>query len=656
MAESNVSKKEKNTAMKLAVWRKRLADSDAAFSRETGKMDERERMYTGDSTLRPLVPGDHKRDGQPKKTSHVRNIVFENIESQISSDIPQPKVTPRRKKDEKLAGIIENFLRNELNRLPFEIMNDMAERTVPIQGGAGFMVEWDNTKRTHTTVGEIGVSVIHPKQLAPQPGVYTGIQDMDWFIIKIPTTKEAVKRRYGVDIHNESEAEPNVRGHDGECSTDDSVTQYMGFERTGSGGINRYSWVNDVVIEDLENYQARRVNDETQEHELIHTKKGAVKVPQYKPDIYPVVLQRSVTVYGQLLGSSDVDMIRDQQNTINRMEQKVIDRLVKAGTRITLPDRADIRLDPEDGEKIYIGNRADRDLIGVYDFTGNLQYELSYLNGVYEEARQILGITDSFQGRRDTTAVSGKAKEFAAAQSAGRLDSKRTMKDAAYAAIFEMMFKFALAYSDEPRQVVFKNYKGENEYLSFNRYDFLEQDDNGEWYWNDQFLFTCDSTASLASNREAMWNETRLNLNTGAFGNPTQMETLMLFWSKMEELHYPGASTTKAFLEERMKAEKEAEKKASAAMPVNAKEIPLVANDNTGKERNDDSMQNSIPIDVIQQIEQRAMQDAMRDCGMNDNNSGDAVRVPANAISPELMRQIEQQAWNDVMRDCGVMP
>ena len=64
----------------------------------------------------------------------------------------------------------------------------MQERTVPIQGGAIFWMEWDNSKRTHTTVGENTVTPVHPKQLAPQPAVYTGIEDMDWVILKIPTT------------------------------------------------------------------------------------------------------------------------------------------------------------------------------------------------------------------------------------------------------------------------------------------------------------------------------------------------------------------------------------------------------------------------------------------------------------------------------------
>lgn len=717
---------------KLTLWQRRLAQSDQAYSAEVDRMNDRERIYNGDNSLTPLVAGDLKRSGQPKKTSHVRNIVFENIESQVSSSIPQPKVTPRRKKDERLAEVIEHFLRNELDRLPFEVMNDMAERTVPIQGGVGFLIEWDNTRRTHTTVGEVDVGVIHPKQFAPQPGIYTGIGDMDWFIIKAPTTKEAVKRRYGVDVWMESESEPDVRGTGAEDASEDALTQYIGFERNANGGINRYSWVNDVELEDLENYQARRqpvcrkcgrvrplpgqiINNavtggagnllpdptrgsmgglipkgfsereiagrmlseeiagravlggggpedgimtgveveagkapeperydggpcpwcgckefESREQEFeqvmlpMETATGLkipgaqpgldemgrpvmkpTLIPFYKPDIFPIVLQRSVSVYGQLLGNSDVDVIRDQQNTVNRMEQKIIDRLVKAGTRITLPDRADLRTDPEDGERWYIGNAADKAMIGLYEFKGDLQYELLYLANVYEEARQILGITDSFQGRQDSTATSGKAKEFAAAQSAGRLESKRVMKDAAYAEIFELMFKFWLAYSDEPRPVSYKDFRGETRYEEFNRYDFLEQDEDGQWYWNDQFLFSCDTSAPLASNREAMWQETRMNLQSGAFGDPASTETLILFWSKMEELHYPGAGTTKAFLEDRLEREHAQAQQAQQLQAMQMQQHAAAA-------------QGGAPEELARAVEQRAMQDAAAAAGAGD--------------------------------------
>lgn len=48
-----------------------------------------------------------------------------------------------------------------------------------------------------------------------------------------------------------------------------------------------------------------------------------------------------------------------------------------------------------------------------------------------------------------------------------------------------------------------------------------------------------------------------MNLQTGAFGDPNSTETLVLFWTKMEMLHYPGAGQTKKYLEEKLQREQE---------------------------------------------------------------------------------------------------
>lgn len=632
----------KQDKSKLRLWQERLKVNETAYAAETARMDQREALYTGTKTLRPMVPGDAK-----TTAAHVRNICAELIEAQADSSIPQPKVTARRRRDEGKAKLIEDMLRNELDRMPFEQLNDIMGRTVPIQGGAAFLVEWDNTQRTHFTVGELAVSALHPKQIIPQDGVYTGVEDMDYILLKIPQTKEYIQRRYGVDLRDEREQEPEIKSAGG-AAAEDLVTQYIAYYRNDKGGIGLYSWVNDTQLEDLEDYQARRLRrcvkcgavepllTETEMPEDFFSGRGAdpeteadafaretrprplrggrkncpycggnrweetaedfeeipvavarsdgstvggmirreqlsetetdalglpvveiieepVRVPFYKPDIFPVILQKNVSVYGRFLGDSDIDKIADQQNTTNRLESKIIDKLLKSGSYITLPDSASIRADAEDMKIIRPGTAADTGMIGVYDLQGNISQDLTYLAQVYEEARQVIGITDSFQGRRDTTATSGKAKEFAAAQSAGRLESKRVMKDAAYAALFEAMFKFKLAYTDEPRPVVSNDIHGNTRYDTFNRYDFLEQDAAGEWCWNDQFLFSCDTSAPLASNREAMWQETRMNLQTGAFGDPAQLQTLILFWTKMELLHYPGAGETRAYLEEELR-------------------------------------------------------------------------------------------------------
>ena len=71
-----------------------------------------------------------------------------------------------------------------------------------------------------------------------------------------------------------------------------------------------------------------------------------------------------------------------------------------------------------------------------------------------------------------------------------------------------------------------------------------------------------------------------MNLQTGAFGDPKATETLILFWDKMEQLHYPGAASTKQYLEERLEKEKQmalAAGQAAAPVPAGgAQGVPMV--------------------------------------------------------------------------------
>ena len=165
-------------------------------------MDEREQLYLGQRTMRPVTANDTGRDGQARTARHVRNVIAENIESEINSSIPQPKVTARRREDEDKARIIEDMIRDELNRLPMERINDIQERTVPIQGGALYLLEWDETEQGPCGRGELTVTPIHPKWVIPQDGVETGIEDMDYIFVDIPQTKAYIKRRYHVAVES----------------------------------------------------------------------------------------------------------------------------------------------------------------------------------------------------------------------------------------------------------------------------------------------------------------------------------------------------------------------------------------------------------------------------------------------------------------------
>ena len=605
--------------IKLQMWQSRYEKALNAYRAELARMDKREALYFGTDKISGA-----KGAGSTKDSLHTRNIVCEMIDSQAESTIPQPKVTAMKPEDEGKARLIENMIRNELDRLPFEELNDMQERTTPIQGGALILLEWDNTKHTHTTTGSLRVQDLHPQKVIPQDGVYTGIEDMDYIFIRLPQTKKYILRRYGVDVTSESENEPEIKTSGEGKTAEDMVTQIIAYFRNDEGGIGRYSWVCDSVLEDLEDYQARqervcvncgmqteeetcpqcggkRFKRQSAEYEElfedIHRQDGSIipamtqkpielpmmgegmqdgngqmdgmldeetgggleemalpmpeptKIPYYKPKIYPIFLRKNISKFGSFLGDSDVDRIECQQNTIKKLETNIVEKLMKGGSYITLPQGVRATTTDDNLKILRLESAAQKAMIDVYNLQPDISKDMNMVAQVYEEAREVIGITDSFQGKTDSTATSAVAKEFAAQQSAGRLESKRVMKDAQYAHLFEAMFQFMLADADEPRTVVSRDENGNARYDVFDRYDFLEQDEAGEWYWNDRFLFDTDTSSSLAKNRQSLWQEARMNYQQGCYGDPNELDTKIMFWAQMEGLHYPLAGEAKNFLQ-----------------------------------------------------------------------------------------------------------
>lgn len=82
------------------------------------------------------------------------------------------------------------------------------------------------------------------------------MQQSDWVFIELAQTKAYIKRRYGVDVADEDENSPEIRG-EGKQKSNDMVTQVIVYYRNEDGGIGLFSWVNDIIVEDLADYQAR---------------------------------------------------------------------------------------------------------------------------------------------------------------------------------------------------------------------------------------------------------------------------------------------------------------------------------------------------------------------------------------------------------------
>lgn len=610
---------------KLQLWQERLALAETAIAGERTRMIRREKQYEGDHTI-------YAPDGSvaaDSLASHVRNVSFEVIETQVDSTIPAPKVTAVRQEDEELASIIESMLRDVMDRLPSERLNDEGERLSPVQGGYGLLVDWLDSVSGKDWLGDLKVSLVHPYSIVPQAGV-TQVSDMDFFFLKTPQTKRQIRKFYGVSVADEDESDPDARRLGASAdTTDELVTMVTVYYRNAKGGIGRLRWVNDTVLEDLEDYQLRRVHrctvcgavgdgkkcaycgsrrfeDEVMEDEEltedITLRDGTVipsvsevrdelgqpvamdtllpqmqpggtaaviapqaafrqeptRIPYYKPDVFPLVIRKNVSMPGRFWGSSDLDAIFDQQNSLNKICTKLNTKVLSGGSFTTVPTGARF-INDRDGVRVEVDNPADLEKIRTFNTQVDISTDLTMMAQLYEQARQTIGITDSMQGRKDPTATSAVAKEFSAQQAAGRLESKRVMKRAMYQDLFEAIFKWMLAYCDEPRAIRRTDEHGDVQYVTFDRHDFLYRDEAGDWQYNTDFLFSCDGSAPLAADRQALWKETRMNFQEGALGSTQEVATLLRFWEQMEKLHYPMAGDMVKSLKSQMESQQAAQ-------------------------------------------------------------------------------------------------
>ena len=281
----------------------------------------------------------------------------------------------------------------------------------------------------------------------------------------------------------------------------------------------------------------------------------AEKIPYYKPNVFPLIMRKNISKNKKFLGGSDVDVIIDQQDTIKKLGTKINEKLINGTSFATLPK--ELQVSNEYDMKVVRVAQKDIGLIGTYTLQGDISKDRVALADNYEWARSSLGITDAYQGKYDSSATSGTAKQYSINQAAGRLESKRTMKNNAYAALFKMIFQFWLAYADTPIPMSFQKEDGTFDFAHFNRYDYLKKDDAGEWYWNDEFIFETDTTSTIMTNREAMWNAADVKYQAGAFGPLSELDSLVLYWKFMEKANYPNAGEILADLQQRLQEQKE---------------------------------------------------------------------------------------------------
>src|SRR5574344_1011727 len=282
------------------------------------------------------------------------------------------------------------------------------------------------------------------------------------------------------------------------------------------------------------------ITNETTGESVTLPKETEITVTPYVPNSFPIVIRKNIST-NTLFGISDAKMIETSQKLNNSLLNKISERILKAGSIIALPKtlRNKLKVDNSELKLLYYDTPNEAQGIIVKTLQPQLGNETYLMDSAYATARQTLGITNTFQGREDNSAISSKAKAMQIQQTAGRLESKREMKKASLIALYELMFQFILAYSYEYRGY-YVTIEGREEFKVYdNRLFLVNKDEN--YFYDDEYTFDIDMSASLENDRQTMWEETRMNFSSGAYGDPQSLETLKMFWQTMYKLSYPGA-------------------------------------------------------------------------------------------------------------------
>lgn len=546
----------------LEKWRKAYLGTLNALDKNTGKESQR-------------------------KSKQLRKMVYELVESKVDNTIPMPAMAPRTRDDLGLVDVTEGYLKFEIDRMLSEQENDRSERATYIDGTSWYKVSWDSLDCGHERSGDLRVEVLLADQVVPEPGC----KDYRLMNYCFECSQMSLARIY--DLYN------RVITPSGNAAMVDVVFYYY---KNKNGVIGRFAYVpttaqviswdedwqirklrtcstcgtvvpaadycpncysekfsyknaeKEILEEDLvvvhNPYEEGKTVDPTENVETEVFLKAGSEIPFYKIRQLPFVPRVSISSLETIYGVSEVFILLDMQDSVNKILTKVEEKILKSGSVVTRPEKMKFN-DTDDTFKMMGVRTVDEaQMVQAKQILADVQQDIASAQLFYESARASSGVTESYQGKIDTTATSGKAKEISAMQSAGRLESLRVIKAASFAGVYELMLKYLLAFSDETRKFVKTLPNGQEEEEVWNKYMFLRKDKHGKLYYADDFAFSTDPAATLSNNRVQMWQETLQQFQMGTLGNPADPRTLELYWNVMNGMRYPLARQMLAGIKE----------------------------------------------------------------------------------------------------------
>ena len=240
-------KKENSTeSQRLSFFKELYQNAKNEYGEKCAEFDTYMEQYLGSDII----------DGSHERASTVRNITYEMIESQISSDIPPPKVDAScySEKRSRNSTSVERLLLSIRDRLPFEEMNDVDERYTYIYGSSVWYAEWDNSITLGKEIGAVRLHCLSPKSFIPQPSV-ASVEDMEYCFLEFTSGKGELMRKYSLREDDVPLLDFDSRSDD---VSGDTIRVIVSFYKDENGEVGKFVFSGDLTLLDMPEYYKRK--------------------------------------------------------------------------------------------------------------------------------------------------------------------------------------------------------------------------------------------------------------------------------------------------------------------------------------------------------------------------------------------------------------
>ena len=633
----------------LLDWKNKLDEAMAVHSEFRAKSNNWDRQYhDDDSNAFDTTDYMSRGSSNDEEVEGNVNITMQLIEGSIDIVVPKPAISAIEASDgQENRKMIEGMLTYMSEGSQLQKIVSENERITKKNGMSYLKVVYNPEFNGHTYQGKIETRNPHPTNIIPQPNVRK-IEDMDYIFEISNSTVEKVCRENGEELRALLEDEAaefgylDDFGNDSSQETDDMVSVVECYYKDKDKDIGLIVWANDTIIRNIPKFYYPRDESGGVEYketleienpanvpikqdgdtqfdesgEVATQETNTIEVERRVPKVFPYIVWYNVPKEKSVYGVSDCQMIKRQQDSIQRMITKEERKQNKGTTKIITKKGSGLIGKIKDAESQILETDDPVGDVKVIDMKSPNQGAITLFQLQMQAAKDLIGVTEASQGRANSSSQSGAALEQLTANTAARMNIKTNEKYIAFRALYQLFYEFLIAYYDD--KVPFRSEgSAEVEYGYFDKSALVKQDADGTFYYPD-FDIYINADAGMAQDKTFMIQIADKAMEQGA-------ADAIDYWTIMSSINMPNAQFILERARERQQQQQaQAQEEAQAAQDQQAHDNNLAILKQQGSNGN---------------VAQATPEDAPQEQPQQDDADTESMANIISQLDPEEQKQ-----------------